>query len=100
MAIKFNFELAFEDVDEALCRRGAKFAARFKFGGVLGKTRAHRGPRMHYGGAGFHSGERRADEGVGRKKDMIVLLGAARLAKIVERIMHGTSFFEIQKSLQ
>src|SRR5580698_11534129 len=99
-AVNLQLELAFEDVEEALRGGWAEFAAGFEFGGVLGESRAHSGASVHDRHARFHAGQCCSNEGVWRQKEMIVFLGAARLTKIVEGIMHGTSFFEVQGNWQ
>src|SRR5580658_4146736 len=98
-AIYFEFELAIEDVQEALRGGWAELAAGFEFGGVLGESRAHCWASMNDRNTCLHAGQRGSNESVGRQKEMIVFLGAARLTKIMQ-IMHGTSFFEVRRNSQ
>ena len=79
----FEFEIAGEDVDEALGGALDEFAVGLEFEGHLGEGGTDGGRDVDDGKASGEAGEGRADEGVGRLQEVGGVVLAAGMAEVV-----------------
>ena len=79
----FQFELAFEDIEKALRRRGARACPGGELGGHLREARAELRRSMDHELHALGAGKRRADKRVRGLKQVIGFETASRYSKVV-----------------
>lgn len=96
LAIDMEVQRAFDHVEEALGVRISKLPVHLHFGGVLRERGTKSGTDMHDSGRVLHPWQGRSHKSIRREQEVIWMVSAARVAKI----MHGRSSSEIQASEQ